>query len=273
MSKTDGTLWAWGSSGIGGLGQNQGPGQSDGYSSPVQVGGGTDWATGIGQQGNGYISQAIKTDGTLWAWGYNEYGQLGLNQSGPSYFRSSPTQIPGTSWASLGQCTTFAYAAIRTDGTLWTWGRNHPDYGNLGHNNKSDYSSPKQIPGTTWKNISMSQYHSMATKTDGTLWAWGKNTPGVLGQNNRTSYSSPKQIPGTTWSVCYSQPATSMMIKTDGTLWTIGSSNEGILGNGLGNGSPDLSSPIQIGSKTDWLRGGVGAEGLTGLRRVTDDAS
>ena len=111
----------------------------------------------------------------------------------------------------------------------------------------------------------------MAVKTDGTLWAWGRNTTGQLGQNNRTDYSSPRQIPGTTWSLCYSQPSTNMMIKTDGTLWTVGSSNEGILGNN--RQTEDVSSPIHIGEKTDWIRGAVGAEGLAGLRRVIDDAA
>ena len=41
----------------------------------------------------------------------------------------------------------------------------------------------------------------LATKTDGTLWAWGSNTYGGLGQNNRTNLSSPTQIPGTNWTV------------------------------------------------------------------------
>ena len=264
VTKTDGTLWGWGSELIGGIGQNDRVARS----SPTQIGGGTDWATGIGKQGNGYISQAIKTDGTLWAWGYNEYGQLGVNDT---THRSSPTQIPGTSWSKLGQHTTFSYSCIRTDGTLWTWGQGQT-YGALGQQNKSNYSSPKQVGGgTDWKHCSGGQYGMMAVKTDGTLWAWGRNTTGQLGQNNRTDYSSPRQIPGTTWSLCYSQPSTNMMIKTDGTLWTVGSSNEGILGNN--RQTEDVSSPIQIGEKTDWIRGAVGAEGLAGLRRVIDDAA
>jgi alpha-tubulin suppressor-like RCC1 family protein len=42
--------------------------------------------------------------------------------------------------------------------------------------------------------------HSLATKTDGTLWSWGYNGAGQLGQNDRISCSSPVQIPGTSWS-------------------------------------------------------------------------
>jgi alpha-tubulin suppressor-like RCC1 family protein len=41
---------------------------------------------------------------------------------------------------------------------------------------------------------------SLAKKTDGTLWSWGRNSDGQLGQNNTTYFSSPVQIPGTTWS-------------------------------------------------------------------------
>jgi alpha-tubulin suppressor-like RCC1 family protein len=49
-------------------------------------------------------------------------------------------------------------------------------YGRLGQNNTTNVSSPVQIPGTTWSSISGgSNAHSLATKTDGTLWAWGSN--------------------------------------------------------------------------------------------------
>jgi len=58
--------------------------------------------------------------------------------------------------------------------------------------------------------------HSVATKTDGTLWAWGRNAIGELGQNNLTYRSSPVQIPGTTWSsinsVSYATLATKTLI-------------------------------------------------------------
>jgi alpha-tubulin suppressor-like RCC1 family protein len=89
---------------------------------------------------------------------------------------------------------------------LYTWGYNGK--GQLGQNNRTDYSSPVQIPGTTWSsiaagassNIAAGSLHTVATKTDNTLWSWGYNTYGNLGQNNRTYYSSPVQIPGTAWS-------------------------------------------------------------------------
>jgi hypothetical protein len=61
--------------------------------------------------------------------------------------------------------------ATKTDGTLWSWGGG--SFGRLGQNTTTDFSSPVQIPGTTWSSISAGGFHSLATKTDNTLWSWG----------------------------------------------------------------------------------------------------
>ena len=91
---------------------------------------------------------AIKTDGTLWAWGQNHYGELGLNQT-DGLNVSSPTQIPGTTWSSiLGGVVDHTVHAIKTDGTLWAWGRNSTS-GALGQNDVVDRSSPVQIGSDT----------------------------------------------------------------------------------------------------------------------------
>ena len=90
---------------------------------------------------------------------------------------------------------------------------------------------------------------SMATKTNGTLWAWGSNTNGKLGFNNTTEYSSPKQIPGTNWKLDGMGTAnehTSACIKTDGTLWMWGSGFYGQLGDNEAGPTSRVSSPVQI---------------------------
>ena len=190
--KTDGTLWVWGSGSTGRLGLNQ-P-HSTKISSPTQVPG-TTWDT---IDAGGGTCFATKTDGTLWSWGSGS-GDGDLGHGNKTNY-SSPTQIPGTTWANGYQKVTAhsqGGACIRTDGTLWTWGNN--GNGELGLNNTTEYSSPKQVPGTTWRTVQGGQDSMMATKTDGTLWAWGSNSYGSLGQNNRTNESSPKQITGTDW--------------------------------------------------------------------------
>jgi len=192
-TKSDGTLWSWGDNTYGHLGQND----IISRSSPIQVPG-TNW---VNPKSNYYSSSCVKTDGTLWVWGRNDNGNLGLNSPAASH-RSSPTQIPGTEWDTNpeNQRVSGYYfkAAIKTDGTLWTWGRN--DDGDLGHNNRTQYSSPRQIPGTQWTHVVANTSRGMfAIKSDGTAWTWGKNADGGLGQNNILSYSSPTQLPGTQW--------------------------------------------------------------------------
>jgi alpha-tubulin suppressor-like RCC1 family protein len=249
LIKSDGTLWAWGLNYYGDLGQNS----RTYYSSPVQIPG-TTWSKST----TGYFNSfGIKTDGTLWVWGSNEEGALGLNQAHDVGHRSSPTQVPGTTWSSIATGNSFTMA-MKTDGTLWAWGYN--ESGALGQNQAPAQlprcSSPTQIPGTTWKQITSGMRSGMATKTDGTLWAWGWNQYGKLGQNQALpglhGTSSPVQIPGTTWNTSRANGHYPRAVKTDGTLWAWGTNQQGMLGIPSLAESASLSSPTQVGSDTTW---------------------
>ena len=139
----------------------------------------------------------------LFSWGYNRYGQLGQNTASDAGLLSSPTQIPG-SWSKVTSGKDES-AAVKTDGTLWVWGRNN--YGQLGQNaisNPADVgiSSPIQVPGTTWNIVSSSYADEiMAIKTDGAMWNWGRSgyTGGPIfeGQAFPSMRSSPVQLSGT----------------------------------------------------------------------------
>jgi alpha-tubulin suppressor-like RCC1 family protein len=248
--KTDGTLWTWGQGTDGELGLNIGG--TVRRSSPTQVGTNTNWSKIALSMSGG---AAIKTTGTLWAWGRNGNGDLGLNLSITSY-RSSPVQVgAGTDWSlisSSGTLGNYRFAAIKTTGTLWTWGDN--DQGQLGRNNVLRASSPTQVgSGTNWSKIFYGM-HAMAIKTDGTLWTWGLNTHGQLGQNDTAHRSSPVQVgTGTDWNLIAGSRYHSVAIKTNGTMWAWG-------GNDLNNGAGALgqndvvlrSSPVQVGTSTSW---------------------
>ena len=188
----------------------------------------------------------------LYAWGRGTSGQLGLGNT-TNY--SSPKQIGSSTinWADSFGMGSSASAALKTDGTLWAWGSN--SQGQLGQGNTTSYSSPKQVGALTdWSKVVMCGSATFAIKTNGTLWSWGANSVGQLGQNNTTYYSSPKQVGAlSTWLTLvgggYCTGAI-FAIKTDGTLWGWGNNNNGRLG--LGN-AVDRSSPVQVGSLTNWL--------------------
>ena len=256
--RTDGTLWTWGPNESGELGNNDRAHRS----SPVQIPG-TTWKLvygGIGEGGQDSKRFAFKTDGTMWGWGWNSNGELGQNNR-TTY--SSPVQVGSdTTWPTTGT-NKFGYSAaynvisaIKTDGTLWMWGAT--DYGVLGQNetyspSKRARSSPVQVGSeTTWKSVGRGGSMTItATKTDGTLWPWGRNEFGQLGQNNTAVCPSPVQIPGTTWNIAGNGVYTGSATKTDGTLWIWGYGAYGGLGTQTGN--TQYSSPVQIPGTT-WSR-------------------
>jgi alpha-tubulin suppressor-like RCC1 family protein len=192
----------------------------------------------------------------FWSWGNNN-GNLGL---GNTTHYSSPVQVGAlTDWAkvvpNLAASNQAFSLAVKTDGTLWGWGRNQ--YGQAGSGNLVTYSSPKQVGALTgWATTTAGGFHSLAVKTNGTLWAWGRNDFGQLGLGNITNYSSPVQVGAlTTWSKVAAGYRFTLAIKTDGTLWSWGSNTSGSLG--LGNVT-NYSSPKQVGVLTTWSKLGGG---------------
>jgi alpha-tubulin suppressor-like RCC1 family protein len=187
--------------------------------------------------------------GRLFIWGDNNSGQLGNSGNAIPIggTASSPIQIPGTWWKySRGTDTVHA---IRSDCTLWGWGRNRR--GIIGDNSIISRCSPVQIPGTAWCAVSTggSDLESTAAlKVDNTLWMWGNGECGVLGLGDVIHRSSPVQIPGTQWCCVSAGTLMTYAIKTDGTLWAWGQSTNGELAQ---NNRTSYSSPVQIPG-TQW---------------------
>jgi len=191
--KSDGTVWAWGQNNDGQLGD----GTTTDRLTPVQV---LTGATAIAA-GN-YHSVALKSDGTVWAWGYNGHGQLG---DGTTENRLTPVQAKGEGILT-GVSSVFAGGfrsfALKTDGTVWAWGSNGS--GQLGDGTLDSRSTPVQVKGeggegilTGVSSISVGVSHTLALKSDGTLWAWGQNYNGQLGDGTSgpgASKSTPVEI-------------------------------------------------------------------------------
>jgi alpha-tubulin suppressor-like RCC1 family protein len=179
------TLWCWGSNRNGQLGA----GTFRNHLGPVQVGGGTVWAEVSAGQ---HHACAIRVNGTLWCWGSDHFGQLGIGDgNGP---QRSPVQVGGDStWlqVSAGGGQT---CAIRSDGTLWCWGANFTGQTGLGPDTAPRFSPVRVGSLDDWARVSAGEFHTCATRTDGTLWCWGYNHLGELGAGSTTLESVPVEV-------------------------------------------------------------------------------
>ena len=261
--KTDGTLWTWGSTSSGKLGNGVTTGS---ISTPITTfAGGTNWKQVSSGQNH---TAAIKTDGTLWTWGLGTNGKLGnavtTNASTPV-----TTFAGGTNWKQVSSGLNHT-AAIKTDGTLWTWGSGNT--GRLGNAvTTGNISTPVTTfaGGTNWKQVSTGSDFTTAIKTDGTLWTWGRGTYGQLGTNDATTRSTPVTTfaGGTNWKQVSSAYLHTAAIKTDGTLWTWGRGNDGRLGNAVTTGN--ISTPVTtFAGGTNWKQVSGGALHTAAIKSV-----
>ena len=142
---------------------------------------------------------------------------------------------------------------------LWAWGYNFHGQINGIKDIPEYYSSPVQIPGSSWAKLGGVFTTPVAIKNNGSLWVWGGVITGVQGLNSiATYYSSPVQVgTDTNWSYISSGSGgtigSMLVTKTDGTMWVWGEGGHGQLGL---NDRTDRSSPTQLGTDTDWPKDG-----------------
>ena len=257
--KTDGTLWVWGSGGNGRLGIND---ASDKSTPVTTFAGGTNWKQ---VSGGNALTAAIKTDGTLFTWGLATLGRLGNGITTGAISTPVTTFAGGTNWKQVSGGGSHC-AAIKTDGTLWTWGNG----GNaqLGTNSTTDKSTPVTTfaGGTNWKQVSAGNLHTAALKTDGTLWTWGNGEAGRLGNAVTTNVSTPVTTfaGGTNWKQVSAGGFHTAAIKTDGTLWTWGDNTAGRLGNAS---TTNVSTPVTtFAGGTNWKQVSSGTNHMAAIK-------
>ena len=163
---------------------------------------------------------------------------------------------------SAGSCFSLA---IKADGSLWAWGVN--DYGQLGVGTQGgDHLDPVRIGASTdWATVAgSSRGHSLALKTDGSLWGWGLNHYGELGDGTTHDRSAPTRIgTGKDWMAIAGGSIIAWPSKTDGSLWAWGLNEAGQLGDGT---TEDRLFPTRVGSADDWVAVAAGYYHSLGLR-------
>ena len=178
----------------------------------------------------GSHSLAALANGSLVAWGNNKFGQLGdgtwIQKSVPFPVQgvSAITGIAAGGWHSL---------ARDADGNVFAWGRNKR--GQLGNGSFGDKNTPVPVSlgPSPQKLVSVAagREHSMALKSDGTAWSWGRNVQGQLGRTTAPNNEpNPGQIPLADVARISAGANHSLATQTDGTVWAWGSNAQGQFG-------------------------------------------
>jgi alpha-tubulin suppressor-like RCC1 family protein len=233
-AKANGDQFAWGGNAKGQLGS----GTIAPSTSPILVA--QDAHAWVSVELGGQHTLARRTDGSLWAWGDNSSGQASLDPAVTTR-TANPVQVgAANNWLIISGGFIHA-AAIQADGSLWTWGSN--GFGQLGDNSTIDRFIPQQITLTAtasaandWIAVSAGDAHTLALKTDGSLWAWGDNFVGQLGDGSTTPQILPIRIitgnPGNfdnNWVAVSAGSLFSIGLQADGTLWGWGDNSFGQL--------------------------------------------
>jgi len=236
--RSDGTVWVWG--------MNNGTPTAEGrtYSpTPVQVNGLTN-VTAISAGFQHTI--ALRRDGTVWAWGVGNNGQLG---DGSAAHSLDPVQASGLANITAISAGAGHSTALRNDGTVWAWGMNRA--GQLGDGTTNSRHTPVQVNGLT--NVTAisaggtnsGEPHTMALRSDGTVWAWGSNWNGRLGLGDGTTTDRhiPVQVNGLTNMTGISAGGShTIALRGDGYVWGWGH-NGGSLGI---NNTANQRTPVQV---------------------------
>jgi alpha-tubulin suppressor-like RCC1 family protein len=214
------------------------------------------------------MASARKEDGSVWSWGYPglQGDGVGANGNNSTSIYGKILRAVNTNGTAFNNVSTVVNGyshtlAIKADGSLWSWGDN--SNGELGNGKSASGFPPQLNPGAVLNangtpfsdvaSVSGGFHYTLAVKTDGSAWAWGRSVSGVLGNNSTTQANvlNPTQVltSATTPLTGVRQLAANddhaAALKTDGTVWVWGSGQAGRLGDGNGNSFSTVAIPLK----------------------------
>lgn len=166
---------------------------------------------------------AVDEGGGLWCWGNNGHGEIGV--PGAPDFVPGPLHVdPAHTYRKVaaGVMTT---CAIRSDKSLWCWGRNHG--GPLATGDRVPRDAPVAIGSEQdWEDVTVGSGLACGLRAGGRLYCWGSPDYGAPAEGplGADVLKVPTHVPGT-WVRLASHWYQTLAIRDDGTLWV--SRNDG----------------------------------------------
>ena len=236
----NGRVWAWGNNGSGRLG-NSAAGSKAATPVPVDTINADDQLSRIISIAGGFShSLALQENGQVLAWGSNNLGQVGNIDIATA---DSPVYVNGpadkTDLSEIIAIASGMYhsVALRSDGTVWTWGGNNK--GQLGNNSTQTQYRPVQVihkNGSSYLSdiiaIAAGGYHTLALESNGQIWAWGDHKRGQLGINDETDHFTTPVLISNLYEITHicAGKSHSLARKSNGTVFAWGENSDNQLG-------------------------------------------
>jgi alpha-tubulin suppressor-like RCC1 family protein len=216
--KADGTVWVWGSDGF--WQRGLAVGNPVPYTRPVVI---PNLDCVVAIAAGATTCHVLKSDGTVWGWGWAYHGELG-NGAVPVSQTRTPVKATGLTDVIAIASGAYHVLALKSDGTVQSWGRNIE--GQLGDGTFTERHTPVPVVGlNTVQRVRAGTFHSLAMRHDNSAWAWGDNG-GRLGDGTATRRTSPVQPIGVSpISDLAAGRSSSIFLKPDGAVWTCGANN------------------------------------------------
>ena len=171
---------------------------------------------------------------------------------------------PGSYGGTAVEAGGFHTVALKNGGTVWAWGDNST--GQLGDGTVGiNRGTPVQVSGlTNVLAIAGGGSHTVALKSDGTVWAWGYNYNGQLGDGTTTFRTTPVPVSGLSNVLALAAGSYhTVALKSDGTVWAWGDNRAGQLGDGT---TINRLTPVQVSGLSNVLALAAGSYHTVALK-------